>query len=368
LDEVKQKNVGEIFLMKYVLITGSCGLVGAEAVKFFDKKNFKIIGIDNNYRKTFFGPSASVEWSKKFLKSNIKNYQHYDVDITNYKELEKIFKKYKNKIKCIINCAAQPSHDWAVKNITLDFNINTIGTLNLLEQFKKYSSKSCFVQISTNKVYGDTPNKLSLIEKKTRFELQAKSKYYKGIDATMTIDNSIHSFFGVSKCGADLLTQEYGKNLGLKTVVFRLGCITGPGHSGAVLHGFLSYLVKCNIQNKKYEIFGYKGKQVRDNIHSYDLVNAIWQYLKKPKKGKVYNLGGGRANSCSVLEAIKKVESLSKKNFRYKILKKNRTGDHKWYITDNSKFKNDYKNWQIKYDLESIIQEIIEGESKKLNI
>ncbi len=354
--------------MKYVLITGSCGLVGAEAVKFFNKKNFKIIGVDNNYRKTFFGSSASVEWSKKYLKSSIKNYYHYDIDITNFKKLEKIYKKYNNKIKCIINCAAQPSHDWAIKNISLDFNINTVGTLNMLELFKTYCSKSTFIQISTNKVYGDTPNRLNLIEKSTRFDVRKKSKFFRGINANMSIDNSVHSFFGVSKCAADLLTQEYGKNLGLKTAVFRLGCITGPGHSGAVLHGFLSYLVKCNLQKKNYSIFGYKGKQVRDNIHSYDLVSAIWEYYKKPKKGALYNLGGGRNNSCSILEAIKKVEELSKKKFKYKILKENRTGDHKWYITDNSKFMHDYKKWKIKYSLDSIIKEIIQGEIKKLNI
>ena len=351
--------------MKYILITGSCGLVGAEAVKFFNQKKFKIIGIDNNYRKKFFGPTASVKWSENFLKANIKNYYHHRLDITNYSGLEKIFKRYNKKIKCLINCAAQPSHDWAIKNIPLDFRINTLGTLNLLQLFKKYCPKSSFVQISTNKVYGDSPNKLNLIEKKTRFDVMSNSKYFKGINTNMTIDNSVHSFFGVSKCSADLLTQEFGKNLGLNTVVFRLGCITGPGHSGAVMHGFLSYLVKCNILNKKYQIYGYKGKQVRDNIHSYDLVSAIWEYYKNPKPGEIYNLGGGRKNSCSVLEAIKKVEDLTKKKFKFEILKKNRTGDHIWYITDNSKFIKDYKNWKLKKSLNNILVDIIESEKAK---
>jgi len=351
--------------MKFVIITGSCGLVGAEAVKFFHKKNFKVIGIDNDFRKKFFGSAASVDWSRKFLIKNYKNYYHYNININSKKKIETIFKKYKKKIKCIINCAAQPSHDWAIRNISLDFKVNAVGTLNILENVKKYCPNSVFIQLSTNKVYGDTPNKLILIEKKTRYEINPKSKYINGISELMSIDNSIHSFFGVSKCSADLITQEFGKNLGLNTVVFRLGCITGPGHSGAELHGFLSYLIKCNIAKKKYNIFGYKGKQVRDNIHSYDLVNAIWQFYKKPRKGEIYNLGGGKNNSCSVLEAIALTEKLSKIKINYKILKKNRTGDHKWYITNNSKFSKHYKSWKIKYNLKLILEEIISKEIGK---
>ncbi len=354
--------------MKYVLITGSCGLVGAEAANFFSKKKFKVLGIDNNFRKKFFGNTGSVEWSKKFLKKNLKNYIHYDIDVSNYKSLENVFKKYNKKIKCIIHSAAQPSHDWAKKNISLDFKVNAIGTLNMLELFKKYCSNSVFIQLSTNKVYGDTPNKIKLIEKKNRFEVSKFSKFYSGISSEMSIDNSVHSFFGVSKCSADLITQEFGKNLGLKTVVFRLGCITGPGHSGAELHGFLSYLIKCNIRNHKYNIFGYKGKQVRDNIHSKDLVNAFWEFFKNPKRGEIYNLGGGRKNSCSVLEAIKKIEKISKIKQSFKILKKNRVGDHKWYITDNSKFSKDFKNWKLRRSLTNILVEMIESEKSKINL
>ncbi len=350
--------------MKYVLITGSSGLVGSEAVKFFHKKNFKIIGIDNNFRKKFFGTTASVDWSKKYLEASFKNFKNYNIDISNYELLKKIFKKYKNKIKLIINCAAQPSHDWAKKNIQLDFKINAIGTLNLLDLVNRYCCKSPFIQLSTNKVYGDTPNRIKLNEKLTRYDVRKSSKFYKGISDKMSIDNSVHSFFGVSKCSADLITQEYGRNLGMHTVVFRLGCITGPAHSGAELHGFLSYLVKCNIKKKKYQIYGYKGKQVRDNIHSYDLVKAIWEFYKKPKKGAIYNLGGGRENSCSVLEAIKLIEKESKIKFNYTVSKKNRVGDHTWYITDNSKYKKDYKNWKIQKKLNFIIKEMISYEFK----
>tara|TARA_B100002051_G_scaffold275133_1_gene318037 strand:- start:613 stop:1683 length:1071 start_codon:yes stop_codon:yes gene_type:complete len=353
--------------MKYVLITGSSGLVGSEAVKFFHNKKFKIIGIDNNFRKKFFGNTASVDWSKKYLQANFKNFKNYNIDISNYERLKKIFKKYKNKINLIINCAAQPSHDWAKKNIQLDFKINALGTLNLLDLVNRYCRTSPFIQLSTNKVYGDTPNRIKLYERPYRYDVRKSSKFYHGINDKMTIDNSVHSFFGVSKCSADLITQEYGRNLGLYTVVYRLGCITGPGHSGAELHGFLSYLVKCNIKKKKYKIFGYKGKQVRDNIHSNDLIKAIWEFYKKPKKGVIYNLGGGRENSCSVLEAIKLIEKESKIKFQYKILKKNRVGDHIWYISNNSKFKKDYKNWKIQKKLNLIIKEMVSSEFEKKN-
>ena len=351
--------------MKIVLITGSCGLVGAEAVRFFHQKNFRVIGIDNNFRKIFFGSAASVNWSKNQLKSNFKNYFHNEIDISDKKKLEKIFKKFNTKIHCVIDCAAQPSHDWALRNIGLDFRVNAIGTLNLLELTNKYCPKSVFIQLSTNKVYGDTPNKIPFIESKNRYDVPKKSNFFKGISDKMSIDNSIHSFFGVSKCSADLLTQEFGKNLGIKTVVFRLGCITGPGHSGAELHGFLSYLIKCNVGKKNYSIFGYKGKQVRDNIHSFDLVNAIWEFYKKPRKGEIYNLGGGRQNSCSVLEAIKNVQKISGIKFKFQLKNKNRTGDHQWYITDNSKFKKHYKNWKIKYNLSKICREMIRAEKEK---
>jgi len=286
--------------MKIAIITGSNGLVGSEAVKFFHGKGFKIIGIDNDKRSYFFGKNASTSKIGLELKKKLKNFSLLKTDIRNYKSLEKIFKKYKSKVDCIIHTAAQPSHDWAIKEPETDFTINANGTLNLLELVRKYSKKAKFIFVSTNKVYGDKPNKLPLIEKKSRFEISKKSRFSSGINEKMSIDNSTHSLFGVSKVSADLLVQEYGKNIGMSTVSFRLGCITGPVHAGAELHGFLSYLIKANATKKKYKIYGYKGKQVRDNIDSRDLVKAFWEYYKSPKKGEVYNLGGGRKNSCSI--------------------------------------------------------------------
>jgi len=264
--------------MKVALITGSCGLVGSEASIFFSKKGFKIIGIDNNYRKYFFGKDGDISWVKTRLKKNLKNYIHSGVDIRNYKNLEKIFKKLKKKIKIIVHAAAQPSHDWAKNKPFIDFDINAKGTLNLLELTRIYSPNAPFIFMSTNKVYGDNPNKLPLKETKTRWEIKKSHKYFSGIDETMSIDNCTHSFFGSSKSYADLIVQEYGKNVGLKIACFRAGCITGPNHSGAKLHGFLSYLVKVSLQKKSYTLIGYKGKQVRDNIHSQDLISCFWEF------------------------------------------------------------------------------------------
>ena len=344
--------------MKYVLITGSSGLVGSESSIFFHNKNFKVLGIDNDSRSYFFGSSASTKKTAYKLRSNLKNYQHFNIDIRNKKNLEKIFKKYRNKIKCIIHTAAQPSHDWAVKEPLTDFNINANGTLNLLYLSKKYCQKSVFIYVSTNKVYGDLPNELPLVEKKKRYEINSKHVFFNGIDDKMSIDKSIHSLFGVSKISGDLLAQEYGKNLKLKTGIFRLGCITGENHAGAELHGFLSYLFKATKNNIKYKIYGYKGKQVRDNIHAKDLVSCFWNYYLKPKKGEVYNIGGGRENSCSILEAIDLIEKKVQKKLNFSFVKKNRTGDHQWYITSNKKFKKHYPKWKIKYSLKKIIEEM----------
>ena len=347
--------------MSIALITGSNGLVGSESVKFFSQKGFNIIGIDNNLREFFFGRDGSTQWIKNKLKKQIKNYSHYNTDIRNYKKLEKIFKKYKKNISVIIHCAAQPSHDYGKNFPLLDFNVNATGTLNLLELTKIYCPDSPFIFMSTNKVYGDNPNKLKIIEKKNRFELSKDNQYYKGIDENFSLDNCTHSFFGVSKTYADLIVQEYGKNLGLKTVSFRGGCITGPNHSGAQLHGFLSYLVKLTSTKKKYTIIGYKGKQVRDNLHSLDLVKCFWEFYKKPKKGEVYNIGGGRFSSCSIIEALNEVETQLKVNIKKKFIAKNRIGDHIWYITNNNKFKKDYPNWKQMYNTKRIISELIEN-------
>ena len=351
-------------MKKYILITGSSGLVGSEAVSFFYKKNFIPIGIDNNSRKLFFGKDGCTNWKKKELKKNFKNFIHYSTNITNYNKLEKIFKRYNKKITHIIHAAAQPSHDWAAKKPLVDFSINANGTLNMLDLTLKYCPKASFILVSTNKVYGDTPNSIKLIERENRFDVRTSNKFYQGIDENMKIDNSLHSLFGVSKSAADLLAQEYGKNLGLNIGIFRAGCITGASHSGVELHGFLNYLVKTNQNKKKYTIYGYKGKQVRDNIHSYDLINCFWHFFKNPKKGEVYNIGGGRKNSCSILEAMNLIEKKTKQKFNYSLSKKFRKGDHQWYITKNNKFKKDFPNWKIKYSLSKILDQIIKRNAK----
>ena len=345
--------------MKIALITGSCGLVGSESSIFFSKKGFKILGIDNNLRKFFFGKEGDISWVKKQLKKNIKNYKHLDIDIRNYNSLKKIYSEYKTKIKLVIHAAAQPSHDWAKNKPFIDFDINSKGTLNLLELTKLYCPNAPFIFMSTNKVYGDNPNHLPLVEKKTRWEIKNNHQFKNGIDETMSIDNCTHSFFGASKAYADLIVQEYGKNVGLKTACFRAGCITGPNHSGAKLHGFLSYLVKASLKKKRYTLIGYKGKQVRDNIHSQDLVECFWHFYKSPRRGSIYNAGGGRFSNCSILEALKIIEKIKGFKIKKKILKKNRIGDHIWYVSSMKKFKKDYPNWKQKYSTQRIIEELI---------
>ena len=347
--------------MSVVIITGSSGLVGSESVEFFCKKGFDVVGIDNNLRNHFFGKDGSTIWVKKKLLNKHKNFKSNNIDIRNFNSVEKIFKKYKKNISLIIHCAAQPSHDYGKKFPILDFNVNATGTLNLLELTKRYCPDSPFIFMSTNKVYGDNPNKLKIIEKSKRWELKEKDTFFKGIDEKFSIDNCTHSFFGVSKTYADLIVQEYGKNIGLKTVSFRGGCITGPNHSGAKLHGFLSYLVKSSLTKKSYTLIGYKGKQVRDNLHSFDLVNCFWEFYKKPKNGEVYNMGGGRYSNCSVLEALDIVEKLKNINIKKKIIKENRVGDHIWYVSNTKKFKKDYPKWKQKYNTKKIIEELIEN-------
>ena len=345
--------------MSVVIITGSCGLVGSESALYFAKKGFDVVGLDNNARKFFFGKDGDISWLRTRLKK-IKNYTHYNTDIRNLSSLKKIFTRYKKKISLIIHCAAQPSHDWAKNKAFVDFEINAKGTLNLLELTKMYCPNSPFIFMSTNKVYGDNPNKLPLVEKKTRWEIKKNHKFHKGIDESMSIDGCTHSFFGASKSYADLIVQEYGKNIGLKTACFRAGCITGPNHSGAKLHGFLSYLVKVSLRQKKYTLIGYKGKQVRDNIHSFDLVNCFWEFYKKPRQGEIYNTGGGRFSNCSILEAISIVEDLSNIQIKRHIFNKNRVGDHIWYISSMRKFKRHFPNWNQKYSTKKIIKELID--------
>ena len=350
--------------MSLALITGSCGLVGSESALFFSKKGFDVIGIDNNARKFFFGKDGDISWVKKNLQKNIKNYNHFNIDIINYSSLKKIFQKYNKKIKVIIHAAAQPSHDWAKDKPFIDFEINAKGTLNLLELTKSYCPKAPFIFMSTNKVYGDNPNFLPILEKKTRWEIKKNHRFKNGIDETMSVDNCTHSFFGASKTYADLIVQEYGKNTGLKTACFRAGCITGPKHSGAKLHGFLSYLVKISIKKKQYTLIGYKGKQVRDNIHSHDLVSCFWEFFKNPSKGEVYNTGGGRYSNCSVIEALNLVEKIAGIKIKRKILRQNRVGDHIWYVTNMKKFKKHYPNWKQKFSTYKIIEELVKEHSK----
>ena len=352
--------------MPVALITGSCGLIGSEAAFFLENKSFEIVGIDNNFRRYFFGEEASTDWNKKRLKSKIKNYSHHDIDIRAVDQIEKIFSRYSKNIDLVIHCAAQPSHDWAAREPFTDFSVNAVGTLNLLEMTRKYCPEAVFIFTSTNKVYGDTPNNLPLQEMQTRWEISPDHHFYSnGIDESMSIDTSTHSLFGASKAAGDLLVQEYGYYFGMKTVCFRGGCLTGPSSSGAQLHGFLSYLVKCAIQDIPYQIFGYKGKQVRDNIHSYDLVNAFWHFYQSPRYGEVYNIGGGRQSNCSMLEAISICERLAQKPLRTRYSDVSRKGDHKWWISDLRKFRSHYPAWSLTYTLDQIIAEIFVGQQNR---
>ena len=345
---------------KKIIITGSCGLVGSEAVNFFLKKGYYVIGIDNNFRKKLFGKDGDTTWLKKKLVFN-KNYKHFQIDIRNAKKINSIFKHYSNDIKIIIHSAAQPSHDWAKDNLITDFRINAEGTLNLLNACLKYTKKATFIQLSTNKVYGDNPNKINLIEKKFRYYPANSKKYKNGFDEKLSVDHCTHSFFGVSKSYADFLAQEFGRNYDLKVGIFRAGCITGPNHSGAKLHGFLSYLVKCCLKEKKYSIIGHKGKQVRDNIHSEDLLNCFWEFIKKPRKGEVYNIGGGNFSNCSILECINYISQTTGIKIKINYIPKARVGDHIWYISNVNKFKRDYPNWKQKFNTKKILDELIKN-------
>ena len=345
--------------MSVVIITGSCGLVGSEASKFFCEKKFDVVGIDNNSRKKFFGNEGDINKQKKYLIKTFSNYNHYNIDIQNFSDLEKIFKKFKNSISLIIHSAGQPSHDLASKIPLIDFKVNSLSTLYLLDLTKKYCSNAPFIFMSTNKLYGSNPNYLPLFEQKKRWEIRKTHKLFNGVNENMQIDNTIHSLFGVSKCYADLAVQEYGKNFGLKTACFRAGCITGPLHAGAQLHGFLSYLVKSCVEKGRYTIIGYKGKQVRDNLHSRDLIKCFWNFFKKPRVGEVYNIGGGRKSNCSIIEAISIVQNIIQKKIKIKYKKKNRVGDHIWYISDTLKFRKHYPLWKQEYNTKAIITELI---------
>lgn len=355
--------------MKIAIVTGSGGLIGSESVSFFSKYFDKVVGVDNDMRAYFFGNEASTEWSVNRLKSSIPNYEHWNIDIRNLEELKKIFQKYASDIALVIHAAAQPSHDWAAKEPFTDFGINATGTLHLLELTRIHSPNAVYIFTSTNKVYGDNPNFLPLMETETRWEIEQSHPYFaKGIDETMSIDNTKHSVFGASKVAADIMVQEYGKYFGLKCGVFRGGCLTGPNHSGAQLHGFLSYLMKCTVTGTPYTIFGYKGKQVRDNIHSSDLVNMFWHFYQNPKEGEVYNAGGGRFANCSMLEAIEMCQRISDKKLNFTLSDQARSGDHIWYISDLSKFERDYPEWSYQWNLENTLVDIYNSLTVHSNI
>ena len=353
--------------MSTVIVTGSAGLIGSESVRFFAERGFQIVGIDNDSRSVFFGESASTLWNRDLLRDKYGDrYCHYDVDIRNRTSMENIFHEYSSDIVLIIHTAAQPSHDWAAQDPYTDFTINANGTLILLEAVRQYCPEAVFIFTSTNKVYGDTPNFLPLQELETRWEITPNHQYVDGIDESMTIDRSKHSLFGASKVAADVLVQEYGKYFGINTASFRGGCLTGPLHSGAKLHGFLAYLMKCTLTSEPYTIFGYRGKQVRDNIHSYDLVNAFYHFYQNPRCGEVYNLGGSRYSNSSMLEVIKLCEKITDKKLQYSYTDKNRSGDHVWYISDVKKFQSHYPNWQYQYGIDNILEEIYLAQKAKL--
>jgi len=342
--------------MNVAIITGSAGLIGSESVEFFAPRFETIVGVDNNMREYFFGNDGSTSWNRSRIENSITNYEHNNSDIRNYGDLEKVFKKFGTDIKLIVHTAAQPSHDWAAKEPLTDFHINATGTLNLLELTRLHCPKAVFIFTSTNKVYGDNPNYLPLIEKETRWEIDETHPYFKnGIDEKMSLDHAKHSVFGASKVAADIMAQEYGKYFQMNVGVFRGGCLTGPKHSGTQLHGFLAYLMKCAITKKPYTIFGYNGKQVRDNIHSWDLVNLFWHFYQNPKQGEAYNVGGGRFSNCSMIEGITMCEKITGNKMNYTYSETNRIGDHIWYISDMSKFKEHYPLWSWNYSVMDIL-------------
>ncbi len=352
--------------MKTVLITGSAGLIGSESVSFFCDRRFKTVGIDNNMRQTYFGKEASTEWNRnRLLEKYPDQYIHYDVDIRDQNAIKRVFQEYSKDIDLIIHAAAQPSHDWAASDPVTDFTVNANGTLVMLENARLFCPAATFIFCSTNKVYGDRPNSLPLVEGEHRWEIEAGHNYHLGIDESMSIDSCKHSLFGASKLAADILVQEYGRYFDMKTAVFRGGCLTGPSHSGTKLHGFLSYLMRCAMSGLPYQVLGYKGKQVRDNIHSYDLVNAFYHFYSAPRIGEVYNIGGSRFSSCSMLEAIEICEEIVDKKLDWTYQDTNRVGDHIWWISDVRKFKNHYPGWDLTFNVRDILTEIFTTNSSR---
>lgn len=348
--------------MGVIVITGSAGLIGSESVRFFAEKGYQIVGIDNDMRQVFFGQEASTFWNRKKMEEEVELYEHRSLDIRNEEDMEDLFLEYGADIELVLHTAAQPSHDWAAKDPFMDFTVNANGTLVLLEMTRRYCPDAVFIFTSTNKVYGDRPNYLPLVEHEKRWEIDENHPYFKnGIDEHMSIDNTKHSLFGASKVSADILVQEYGRYFDMKTAIFRGGCLTGPAHSGTELHGFLAYLMKCAVTGQHYTIRGYKGKQVRDNIHAYDLVNCFYHFFKNPRIAEVYNIGGSRHSNCSMREAIDACEQITGKKMNYSYDGENRIGDHIWWISDVSKFQCHYPTWQYEYNMDNILEQIYYG-------
>lgn len=347
--------------MEVAIVTGSGGLIGAEAVRFLSGQGFKVIGVDNDMRKYFFGDEASTAWAADKLKSDFPEYRHETADIRDAEAIDALFNEFGEDIKLVIHTAAQPSHDWAAKEPRTDFGVNAVGTLNMLEATRLHAPKAVFLFTSTNKVYGDRPNSLPLIEQETRWEIASDHEYANGIAETMSIDHCIHSVFGASKVAADVMVQEYGRYFDMKTACFRGGCLTGPGHSGAELHGFLAYLMKCAVEGREYQIFGYKGKQVRDNIHSYDLIQAFWHFYQNPRVAEVYNIGGGRESNVSMVEAMAICEEITGKKMTTVYRDENRVGDHIWWIGDLARFKSHFPDWELTRGIRPILEEVYQA-------
>ncbi|MUG96758.1 NAD-dependent epimerase/dehydratase family protein [Scytonema sp. UIC 10036] len=345
-----------------VLVTGSNGLIGSEAVVYYDREGHHVVGVDNNMRATFFGPQGDTTWNLHRLKDNTRYFEHRSIDIRDRQSIFDLFQE--NPFDLIVHCAAQPSHDKACQIPLLDFEVNALGTVNLLEATRQFCPEAVFIHMSTNKVYGDAPNEVPLIEKEKRYDY-AKPEDFNGISEGCRIDQCLHSLFGASKTAADVVAQEYGRYFGMKVGIFRGGCLTGPSHSGVELHGFLSYLVKVAVSGGTYKVFGYKGKQVRDNIHSYDVIQAFEAFRRNPKPGEVYNLGGGRENSISILEAFDLVESLTNRKMDWVYVEQNRIGDHICYISDLSKMKSHFPEWGITLSIKDILQEIIVAQKEQ---
>ncbi len=348
--------------MSVAIITGSAGLIGSAACRYFSEQGLDVVGIDNDMRRVFFGDEASTAWNVDKLKGDIgKGYQHCSLDIRDREGIAKLFEDYGRDVALVIHTAAQPSHDWAAREPFTDFDINAVGTLNMLEAARQHAPKAVFIFTSTNKVYGDTPNSLPLIEQETRYEIDPSHPYRDGISEDMSIDTCLHSLFGASKVAADVMVQEYGRYFDMYTSCFRGGTLTGPQHSATQLHGFLAYVMRCTMSGTPYTVFGYKGKQVRDAIHSDDLIRAFHEVFKKPRVAEVYNIGGGRFSNASVLEAIQQSEAIAGRKLDWSYSEQNRRGDHLWWIGDNGKFESHYPEWDQQYNIERILREIYEA-------